>query len=69
MARPAERYHQLRGPLHLVNGYTMGNQLSPRLNTVWKATETTTLHGGYANYFTPPPFELVSTANPVSCFE
>jgi len=47
----------------LVNGYTMGSQLSPRLNTVWKATPSTTFHAGYARYFTPPPQELVSTEN------
>ena len=47
----------------LVNGYTMGSQLSPRLNMVWQATPTTTFHAGYARYFTPPPQELVATAN------
>jgi outer membrane receptor protein involved in Fe transport len=45
----------------LVNGYTMGGQVSPRLNGVWQATPTTTFHAGYASYFTPPPQELVST--------
>jgi outer membrane receptor protein involved in Fe transport len=44
-----------------VNGYTSGSQFSPRLNTVWKATPSTTVHAGYASYFTPPPQELVST--------
>jgi len=34
--------------------------LSPRLNAVWQPTETTTLHAGYARYFTPPPFELIA---------
>ena len=29
------------------------------MNVVWNATDTTTLHIGYARYFTPPPFELV----------
>ncbi|HEX7761564.1 MAG TPA: TonB-dependent receptor [Caulobacteraceae bacterium] len=38
------------------------HQLSPRVNLVWKPTETTTLHAGYARYFTPPPFELVAGA-------
>jgi TonB dependent receptor-like, beta-barrel len=51
------------GRFDVVNGYTRGNQLSPRVNTVWQATPTTTLHAGYASYFTPPPQELVSTAN------
>jgi TonB dependent receptor len=47
----------------VVNGYTMGSQLSPRLNMVWQATPTTIFHAGYARYFTPPPQELVSTSN------
>jgi hypothetical protein len=51
------------GRFDVVNGYTIGNQLSPRVNTVWQATRTTTVHAGYASYFTPPPQELVSTAN------
>jgi len=45
----------------VVNEYTMDNQLSPRLNTVWTPTDTTTVHAGYANYLTPPPMELVAT--------
>ena len=45
-----------------VNEYTMDNQLSPRVNAVWKPTDATTVHAGYANYFTPPPFELVATS-------
>jgi outer membrane receptor protein involved in Fe transport len=45
----------------LVNGFTKGSQLSPRLNVVWQATPRTTFHAGYARYFTPPPQELVST--------
>jgi hypothetical protein len=49
------------GRFDVVNEYTMENQISPRLNTVWKPTDDTTVHAGYANYFTPPPFELVST--------
>ena len=47
----------------VVNGYTTGSQISPRLNTVWKATPSTTVHAGYASYFTPPPQELVSTSD------
>lgn len=49
------------GRFDVVNEYTMENQISPRINAVWKATDTTTVHAGYAQYFTPPPFELVST--------
>ncbi|HXC30732.1 MAG TPA: TonB-dependent receptor [Stellaceae bacterium] len=47
----------------VVNGYTTGSQFSPRLNTVWKATPSTTVHAGYASYFTPPPQELVATTD------
>jgi outer membrane receptor protein involved in Fe transport len=47
----------------VVNTSTMENQLSPRLNAVWNATPSTTVHAGYANYFSPPPFELVATSS------
>jgi outer membrane receptor protein involved in Fe transport len=43
--------------------YSSGNQLSPRVNLVWKPLPRTTVHAGYARYFSPPPFELVGTAN------
>ena len=43
-----------------VDEYTHENQLSPRLNAVWRPFEGTTMHAGYSRYFTPPPFELVS---------
>ncbi len=36
------------------------NQISPRVNVIYKPTDTTTLHAGYARYFTPPPLENVS---------
>ncbi len=36
------------------------NQLSPRANLIYQVTDTTTLHAGYARYFTPPPLEAVS---------
>lgn len=49
------------GRFDVVNEYTQEDQISPRLNTVWKPMDATTVHAGYANYFTPPPFELVST--------
>ena len=39
------------------------SQLSPRINFVWQATETTTIHGGYSRYFSPPPIELVATTD------
>ncbi len=45
-----------------VDEFTHESQISPRVNVVWKPTDTTTLHAGYARYFVPPPFELVSAA-------
>jgi outer membrane receptor protein involved in Fe transport len=44
-----------------LSAYTSGEQLSPRLNTVWKPLDGMTVHGGYSRYFSPPPFELVGT--------
>jgi outer membrane receptor protein involved in Fe transport len=41
------------------DGYRDENQLSPRVNLVWKATPTTTVHAGFSRYFSPPPFELI----------
>jgi outer membrane receptor for ferrienterochelin and colicins len=39
--------------------YTSAHQVSPRLNVVWQALPGTIVHGGYARYLSPPPFELV----------
>lgn len=39
------------------------NQLSPRANLVWTPTETTTVHAGFARYFSPPPIELVASTD------
>ena len=36
------------------------NQFSPRVNLIYKPWDSTTLHAGYARYFTPPPIENVS---------
>ncbi len=36
------------------------SQLSPRVNLVWQVDEATTLHAGYARYFSPPPAQRVS---------
>jgi outer membrane receptor protein involved in Fe transport len=41
------------------NAYTSAHQVSPRVNMVWQALPDTTVHGGYARYLSPPPFELV----------
>ena len=46
-----------------VDEYTQENQISPRLNIVWKPTDDTVLHAGYARYFTPPPFAQVTAAS------
>jgi outer membrane receptor protein involved in Fe transport len=35
------------------------NQPSPRVNLIYQPTDSTTLHAGYARYFTPPPLENV----------
>jgi outer membrane receptor protein involved in Fe transport len=47
--------------------YLDENQLSPRVGFVYKADDATTLHAGYARYFTPPPLELVAP-NTVAAF-
>jgi outer membrane receptor protein involved in Fe transport len=39
------------------------NQLSPRVNLVYKPFDSTTLHIGYSRYFTPPPLETVPAGN------
>jgi outer membrane receptor protein involved in Fe transport len=44
------------------------NQLSPRANLIYQPTDKTTLHAGYARYFTPPPTENVP-ANSVNVFD
>jgi outer membrane receptor protein involved in Fe transport len=46
-----------------VNQYTNESQVSPRINAVWKPTDTTTLTAGYSRYFVPPPFELVPASS------
>jgi outer membrane receptor protein involved in Fe transport len=35
------------------------NQASPRVNLIYQVTTNTTMHAGYARYFTPPPLENV----------
>ena len=39
------------------------NQVSPRANLIYQPTDATTLHVGYARYFTPPPLENVPAGN------
>jgi len=43
-----------------VNAYVNEGQISPRLGLVYNVTPGTTLHAGYARYFTPPPTELIA---------
>ncbi len=43
-----------------LNSYTTAHQWSPRANLVWTPMSGTTVHAGYARYFTPPPFELIA---------
>jgi outer membrane receptor protein involved in Fe transport len=38
------------------------SQVSPRANLIYQPTDSTTLHAGYARYFTPPPVENVSSS-------
>ncbi|HXQ17509.1 MAG TPA: TonB-dependent receptor [Caulobacteraceae bacterium] len=45
------------------DGFRDENQVSPRVNLVWQPTSSTTLHAGYARYFTPPPFELIANTS------
>jgi outer membrane receptor protein involved in Fe transport len=47
----------------IVHAFTHESQLSPRANLVWNATPLTTVHIGYARNFTPPPQELVASAD------
>jgi outer membrane receptor protein involved in Fe transport len=51
-----------------VNAYVNEHQLSPRLGVVYQATAQTSLHAGFARYFTPPPTELVAS-NSVALFQ
>ena len=43
--------------------YVDANQLSPRFNVVYKPLDGTTLHAGYARYFTPPPQAIAAPAD------
>jgi outer membrane receptor protein involved in Fe transport len=43
-----------------VRAYTREQQISPRINMVWKPATGTTFHLGYARNFTPPPQELIA---------
>jgi len=47
--------------LDAVDAFRREKAASPRVNLVWTPLSGTTLHAGYARYFTPPPFELVAS--------
>ena len=47
------------------SGYRSEQQFSPRANLVFQQAGTT-VHLGYARYFSPPPFELVATTSVVN---
>ncbi len=51
------------GRFDIVDQFDHQNQFSPRANLTLQATHSTTLHAGYAKYFTPPSFEAVSQRN------
>ncbi len=42
-----------------IEQYTTNGQVSPRVNLVWRPTDTTVVHAGYARTFTPPQQELI----------
>ena len=46
-----------------LDAYVSSQQLSPRIGLVWNATPTTTVHAGYARYFTPPSNELIASTS------
>ncbi len=48
------------------SAFSSGNQFSPRVNVVWKPLDGTTIHAGFARYFSPPPFELVGSESILS---
>ncbi len=44
-----------------LDSYRTEDQWSPRVNFVWTPLKGMTVHGGYARYFTPPPYELIAS--------
>ena len=58
--KPFEKFTvNFGGRFDVVNAYTNERQFSPRINFVYQPASKTTLHIGYARYFTPPPLELI----------
>ncbi len=59
--RPAKKLTVNYGArFDVMNAYVNASQFSPRLGMVYKATDQTTFHAGYARYFTPPATELIA---------
>ena len=56
---PSSRSITARGLTSFIPSFDHENQPSPRVNVIYQPTDTTTLHAGYARYFTPPPMENV----------
>jgi outer membrane receptor protein involved in Fe transport len=46
-----------------VSAFINEQQWSPRLNVAYKVNDGTSLHAGYARYFTPPPQELAAQSS------
>ncbi len=46
-----------------VNSVVRERQLSPRVGATYAWNEKTTVHAGYARYFTPPPTEKIDTTS------
>jgi outer membrane receptor protein involved in Fe transport len=44
-------------------GYVAANQFSPRISATYQLTDATTVHAGYARYFTPPELSLSAPTN------
>ena len=43
--------------------YVNADQFSPRINVIYKPLDGTTVHAGYARYFTPPPQAIAAPTN------
>ena len=51
------------GRFDIVDSIIHENQFSGRFNAIYEPTKITTLHAGYARYFTPPALETISSAS------
>jgi outer membrane receptor protein involved in Fe transport len=53
----------LGGRFDRYDGFRSEQQFSPRVNAVWTPTKSTTIHAGYARYFSPAPFANIATTS------